>query len=234
MSAKNLASAIIVAAGASTRMRIEGSKTLLTLLDAPVLAHTLRAFQNAATVAEIVVVARPEDMDAVFEVKEIYGVTKLRAVARGGATRARSVQNGIAKISPDAKWSAIHDGARCLITSEGVDTVINAAFRYHAASAATPVTDTVKTATKRGYIASTLDRDTVFTVQTPQVFEAELYFAALATVKEKDNLTDDNQLMEKIGCPVRLVDIGRENIKITHPEDLALAEFILKKRSNSL
>lgn len=226
--------AVIVAAGASTRMHTEGSKTLLPLDGKPVLAHTLLAFQNAATVSEIVVVARAEDIDAVFDIQEIYGITKLRAVARGGTTRALSVEAGLKKIRPEADFIAIHDGARCLITPEGVDSVIEAAYRYRAASAAMPVFDTVKIATKRGYIASTIDRNTVFTVQTPQVFQAELYFAALSSVTDRENLTDDNQLMEKLGFPVRLVDIGRENLKITHPEDLSLAEFILKKRSQTL
>ena len=221
--------AIIVAAGNSTRMGGKKQKNLLLVNGAPVLAHTLIAFQNAPNIKEIVVVARAEDVEHVWDLKDTYQISKLTAVTHGGASRAASVARGFAKINPQAKYVAIHDGARCLITPEDILRVSRAAYRHRAATAAVPVTDTVKIANSRGFIASTTDRSKVWLAQTPQVFYADLYRAALA-LTEADGLTDDNQLMEKIGYPVKLVKCGKHNLKITHPDDLSWAEFILKAR----
>ena len=193
------------------------------------MAHTLLSFQNAPYIDEIVVVARAEDTESVYDIKEAYRITKLTEVVRGGSTRAISVQKGFARIHKKTRYVAIHDGARCLITPDDILRVSRAAYRHRAATAATPVTDTVKIANRRGFIESTTDRDRVFLATTPQIFHADLYRAALANVDD-DSLTDDNQLMEKIGYPVKLVNIGKHNLKITHPDDVAMAEFILSQR----
>jgi len=223
-------SAIIVAAGSSTRMGGKISKQFLLLDGKPVLAHTLLAFEKANKISEIVVVARHEDLEAVWELRDRYHITKLTAVTHGGATRALSVQRGLAKIHPKARYVAIHDGARCLITPEQIDKLCRAAYRYRAATAATRVTDTVKLASKRGFIASTLDRDSVVLVQTPQIFHTDLYRAALVHAKNAESLTDDNALIEQLPYPVKLVEISGENLKITRPEDLERAKFILRSR----
>ncbi|MBE6703568.1 MAG: 2-C-methyl-D-erythritol 4-phosphate cytidylyltransferase [Ruminococcaceae bacterium] len=221
--------AIIVSAGNSSRMGGKISKQFLTLGGKPVLAHTLLAFQNAKQIDEIVVVAKADAIETVWEIAEQYQIKKLTHVTRGGDTRAASVQRGFRKINPKTKFVAIHDGARCLITPEQVGKVCRVAYRHRAATAATAVTDTVKLANRWGFIEKTLNRDRVFLVQTPQVFHADLYRAALASVKET-NLTDDNQLMEKINYTVKLVDFGKDNIKITTPDDIPRAEFILSRR----
>ena len=223
-------SAIIVAAGKSTRMGSKGSKNLLLVAGKPVLAHTLLSFQNTPDISEIVVVARAEDIGAVRELAAAHGITKLSAVTPGGASRAESVKLGFDRIDPKAKYVAIHDGARCLITPDEITKVTRAAYRHRAATAATPVVDTVKLATKSGFVESTADRDRVMLAQTPQVFHTDLYRAALATVKSIELLTDDNQLIERIGHPVKLVRLGKTNLKITHPEDVAWAEFIIRQR----
>lgn len=222
-------SAIIVSAGNSTRMGGKTSKQLLQIGGMPVLAHTLLAFENARCINEIVVVARAEDMAAVWTLVEQYGITKVREVTKGGDTRAASVRRGFRVIDAKSRFVAIHDGARCLITPEQIKKVCRTAYRLRAATAACPVTDTVKLAGRHGYIDKTLDRNKVFLVQTPQVFHADLYRAALANVDD-DSLTDDNQLMEKIKHPVKLVDTGKDNLKITTPDDIARAEFILAQR----
>ena len=221
--------AIIVSAGSSTRMGTKTSKQFLKVNGMPVLAHTLLAFQKARCIDEIVVVARAEDKDLVQTMATKYGIKKLSAITSGGSTRAASVRYGFRKIHPKTRFVAIHDGARCLITPTQIVKVCRAAYRHRAATAATAVTDTVKMANSRGFIAPTIDRSKVFLAQTPQVFHADLYRAALARV-EDDFLTDDNQLMEKIKHPVKLVDLGKDNIKITHPDDIARAEFILSQR----
>ena len=223
-------SAIIVAAGSSTRMGGEISKQLMVINGLPVLAHTLRAFEAADHIGEIVVVTRREDLETVWEIGDRYHIRKLTAVTHGGATRALSVQRGLAKIHPKARYVAIHDGARCLITPEQINRVCRAAYRHRAATAATHVTDTVKLASKHDFIESTIDRDRVVLVQTPQIFHTDLYRAALVHVKDTENLTDDNQLIERLPYPVKLVEIGADNLKITRPEDLLRAEWILQKR----
>ena len=221
--------AIIVAAGSSTRMGKGISKQFLALNGIPVLAHTLRAFQASRYIDEIVVVARAEDIDTVRQLAKGQDISKLTHVVRGGDTRAASVQNGFRKIHPKTKYVAIHDGARCLITTQQIAKVCRAAYRHRAATAACGVVDTVKMANKRGFIATTIDRNRIFLAQTPQVFHADLYRGALAYVKD-DHITDDNQLMERIKHPVKLVDCGKENIKITTPDDIEMAEYILSKR----
>lgn len=220
--------AIIVSAGNSLRMGTKSSKQFLEICGKPVLAHTLLAFQQAKNIDEIIVVARAEDIATVRSLATVYHIEKLSVVTRGGDTRAASVRNGFRKISKTVRYVAIHDGARCLIRPQEIDRVCRAAYRHRAATAACPVTDTVKLARRNGFIEKTLDRDRIFLVQTPQVFSADLYRAALSMVSE--DYTDDNQLMEKIKYPVKLVDFGKDNLKITHPDDVARAEFILKQR----
>ena len=224
--------AIIVSAGNSTRMKTQISKQFLTVGGMPVLARTLLAFEAARCIDDIVVVARAEDMEAVWQLGEEYGITKLREVTRGGSTRAHSVRRGFRKIDPQTRFVAIHDGARCLITPDEIEKICRAAYRHRAATAACPVTDTVKRINRRGFIKETLDRNTVYLVQTPQVFHADLYRAAMAKVPADGELTDDNQLMERIGYPVKPVDIGKNNIKITHPDDIARAEWVIAARED--
>ncbi len=221
--------AIIVAAGNSLRMGTGTSKQFLTVGGVPVLARTMLAFSASRYIDEIIVVARPEEIDAVWELQRSYNIPKISKVVAGGASRSESVQNGFAAIDKSIKYVAIHDGARCLITPAMIKKVLRAAFLHRAASAACAVTDTVKLANKRGFIEKTVDRRKVYLAQTPQVFHADLYRAALSHAKDKD-LTDDNQLLENVDFPVKLVDCGPENLKITHPDDLGRAEDILARR----
>lgn len=222
-------SAVIVAAGNSTRMGKGVSKQLLKLSGVPVLARTLHAFAQSGYIDEIIVVARAEDMHDITLLLTKYGIKKPVRLVVGGATRAESVKRGVEAINKKAKFVAIHDGARCLITPPMIKKVLRAAYMHRAATAACTVHDTVKIATKRGFIERTENRDHVWLAQTPQVFDVNLYRAALANVKD-ENLTDDNQLIEAIGYPVKLVDCGADNLKITSPEDLPRAEAILAER----
>lgn len=222
-------SAVIVAAGNSTRMGKGVSKQLLKLSGVPVLARTLHAFAQSGYVDEIVLVTRAEDMHDITLLLTKYGIKKPVRLVIGGATRAESVKRGVEAINKKAKFVAIHDGARCLITPQMIKKVLRAAYMHRAATAACTVNDTVKIATKRGFIARTENRDLVWLAQTPQVFDVNLYRAALANVKD-ETLTDDNQLIEAIGYPIKLVDTGADNLKITRPEDLPRAEAILAAR----
>lgn len=226
-------SAIIVAAGNSTRMGGATSKQFLELCGIPVLARTLLAFENTNEIDEIIVVARHGDLSPVADLAAKWGITKLAAVVAGGDTRANSVKNGFLHVHHTAKFVAIHDGARCLVTPEMIERVCRAAYRHKAATAAYPVSDTVKTVTNRQFVAKTIDRKTVYLATTPQIFSANLYRAALETVKGAELLTDDNQLIERLPYPIKVVDCGRDNLKITEPRDIRLAEFILSEREDA-
>ena len=139
--------------------------------------------------------------------------------------------NGLDAVDGHAKFVAISDGARCLITEDQITAVCRAAYKYKAATAAHRSTDTVKIADSKGFIDHTADRDTVWLAQTPQVFKTKLYRSAAYTALKKGiQATDDNALVENIKCPIRLVECGAQNLKITTREDLPLAEAILKER----
>ena len=222
-------SAVIVAAGNSTRMGKGVSKQMLKLAGVPVLARTIHAFARSGYIDEIVIVSRPKDMQQISLFLNRYGIKKPVRLVAGGETRADSVKRGVEAISKKAKFVAIHDGARCLVTPEMIKKVLRAAYLHRAATAAYKVSDTVKIATKRGFIERTENREHVWLAQTPQVFDTNLYRAALANVKD-DSLTDDNQLIEAIDYPIKLVDTGADNLKITCPEDLPRAEAILAQR----
>ncbi|MBQ7319822.1 MAG: 2-C-methyl-D-erythritol 4-phosphate cytidylyltransferase [Clostridia bacterium] len=224
--------AIIAAAGQSTRMGTGGSKQLLLLCGIPVLAHTLLAYERARSIHEIVVVCREQDIPVIRSIAEDYGIRKLQAVVRGGETRQESVLCGLRHISKKTQFVAIADGARCLTTPQQIEEICRVAYKTRAASAATPVTDTVKRADRYGRITETVDREQLYLAQTPQIFDFNLYHAAAYyALENKFSATDDNSLIEFINHPVRLVDCGRENIKITTPVDLIFAEAILRDRA---
>ncbi len=215
--------AVIVAAGNSTRMGMP--KQFLTLGDRPVIAHTLTAFENSSVIREIVLVARAEDSPALRDIAQKYGITKLKAIVCGGAERQDSVANGVAACSGDVAYFAIHDGARPLITPALIASVVEAAQRDGAAALAVRVKDTIKIADENGWVQSTPDRARLWSVQTPQVFERTLYENALEHARTAGlAVTDDCQLVEAAGYPVRLIEGAYTNLKITTPEDIHIAE----------
>lgn len=229
---KNDTAAVIVAAGNSTRMGTKTNKQFLELHGIPVLAHTLMAYQRCQLIRQIVVVTKPENFETVYQMAKDYGITKLSSLAAGGATRQESAKNGIAKLDPTVRYVAIADGARCLTTPVQIAKVCLKAYRYKAASAAHLIADTVKRTTASGMVKETVDRTNLWQAQTPQIFHTALYQAALYKADEDHyEVTDDNSLIEHLGYQVRMVECGIENIKITTPEDLPLAEAILQYRS---
>ena len=197
----------------------------------PMIVHTLLAFQNCDCIHEIVVCARKSEIECYEKFGKDYGITKLTAVVAGGETRQESVINGLDAISDKSKYVAVADGARCLITPEQITSVCRSAYKYGAATAAHKATDTVKIADKKGFIDSTADRETVWLAQTPQVFKTKLYRAAAYTARKKDYfVTDDNMLAEYVKHPVRLVECGANNIKITTVDDMIVAGAIIEER----
>ena len=227
-------SAIIVAAGNSTRM-CGGSKQMAMLDGMPVVLRALRAYQQCPEIDEIIVVAREDEIACYYEFRDKYRLTKLKHVVRGGADRQESVLNGLKKVRENAGFVAIADGARPLTTPEMVSRVCHNAYLFGGASAACRVVDTVKTADSNGYIKSTEDREKIWLAQTPQVFSLKIYRAAAYSALEKGfRATDDNSLVERIHRRVKLVDCGIDNIKITTADDLIRAQLILRTRDELL
>lgn len=227
----NFVSAIIVAAGGSVRMGIADSKQFIPLLGHPAIEYTLRAFEKCHFIKEIVVVCREQDKARIRLIADENGFSKVSSLVEGGASRAESVRNGIKAASSKAKYFAIHDGARPLITVEEIERVIEAAFETGAATLGVPVKDTIKIVDGYNKIESTPLRSQLRAVHTPQVFERELYQFALENAGDNMiNFTDDCSLIEHMGGEVEVVKGSEENIKLTTPIDVVIAESILSKR----
>lgn len=224
--------AILVAAGSSARMKSGGaSKTMMEIGGESVLSRTLRAFENAACISKIVIVARACDFDAIQKASAF--VTKPLTITEGGKERQDSVSNGAA-LCGDAEYIAVHDAARPFITTEEIETVCADAEKYGAATLAVPVKDTIKLSTAEGFVGGTPDRAQLRAVQTPQVFSLPLYRHALALAEEADKrYTDDCQLIEAAGGAVYLTMGDYRNIKITTPEDLLVAEAFAKDENQT-
>ena len=225
-------SAILVAAGDSTRMGYRMSKQLIPLNGRPAIEYTIRAFQACDLIDEIIVVARPQDIDDIAYTA--FAFRKVTTVTAGGSNRAESVRKGIHAASKRATHYAIHDGARILISESEIRRVLETAYECGAATLGTPVTDTVKVVSPEMDILSTPERSTLYAVQTPQVFERELYRRAMQNAADNNlTVTDDCALVEAIGERVRVVRGEYSNIKLTTPADITIAEAILTKRKSS-
>lgn len=232
---KNFTSAIIAAAGLSERFGGSVTKQMTMLCGLPVLVHTLKAYENTDCIHEIVIVARHDEIPYWESAVKEFSITKVTKIVPGGHTRQESVLKGLEAIDDKAKFVAIADGARCLVTPAQITDVCRSAYKYKAATAAHRSTDTVKIADSKGFIEKTADRNTVWLAQTPQVFKTKLYRAAAYTaLKEGFTATDDNSLVEFIGHPIRLVECDAQNIKITTVDDMAVAEGVLQKRAEEL
>lgn len=224
-------SALVAAAGSSQRMEGE-NKLLLPLGGKPVIAHTLLALDCAQGVNEIIIAAREEDLLRFAEICKTYGITKPTKVIVGGKTRTESVLRAAAEANEDADLFAVQDAARPFVTPELIDSVIEAARVNYAAAPAIPLKDTVKVAVD-GVVRETPDRSMLFAVQTPQVFDAQLLRAALQSALDAGvALTDDCSAVERLGKQIYLTEGTEENIKITTPLDMILAEAILAKRES--
>ena len=206
------------------------NKLLQPLEGVPVLAHTLMALNASELVDEIVVAAREEDLLAFGDLCKISGFAKPVKIVRGGASRLESVYLASLECRADTAFLAVHDGARPLVTPELIDRTIALAHRTNAAAPAVPVKDTIKIV-QDGRVTGTPDRDSLRAIQTPQVFDAALLRAALESARTTGEvLTDDCSAVERLGKEIYLTDGSYENIKITTPEDLALAAELLHQR----
>ena len=228
--AAGIASAVVVAAGRGDRFGAP-DKVLLPLAGRPLLAHVLDAVQAAVTVREVVVVAGSHTRGTIEALSAAGPWTKVRAVVEGGQRRQDSVARGVAATDPDLPIVAVHDGARPLATADLVDRCVRAALAVGVAIAAVPVTDTIKRV-RDHRVLETVPRHDLWAAQTPQAFRRSLGLRACADEPAiTATFTDEAALFEALGQPVTIVPGDRFNLKITVPDDLALAEAMLRARS---
>ena len=220
--------ALIVAAGRSERCAGAVPKQFRPVCGQPLLAWTISRFERAASIDKIVVVVAEENLLYTnSKVVDPYGFSKVIKIVPGGETRADSVLLGLKSLPLSTEITAIHDGARPLVTPSDIDKVVTTAKTERAAMLARPATDTVKRV-KGGYILSTLERESLYYAQTPQVFQHDLILEAHDKRDEKSGITDDAMLVEAMGFKVRVVEPENSNMKVTTPDDLVMVEAILK------
>lgn len=221
------AGAIVLAAGGSRRMGGE-DKLFARVAGRAVLSHTLQAFERCDEITQVVVVL--SEVNAARGLPVLRPFRKVTRTAPGGARRQDSVRNGLHTL-PASEWVVVHDGARPLVTPELIRRGLAAARETGAATAAVPVVDTLKAARGDGLVIRTVPREGLWAIQTPQVFRHALLLDAHERVAE--DVTDDCAMVERIGHAVRLFEGSRLNLKITTPEDLQLADALLRRRAHT-
>jgi 2-C-methyl-D-erythritol 4-phosphate cytidylyltransferase len=222
---------LIPAAGSGKRMGSDRNKLLLQVRSKPLIAWTLLAAEAANSISWIGIVSQPQDWD---DFKAIIADLKLKKTIElisGGSTRQESVYNGLKALPSNAIQVLIHDGARCLATPNLFNACSEAILHCSGLIAAVPVKDTIKVVDDNGIIKSTPERKQLWAAQTPQGFDVKLLKQCHDEgVRQGWEVTDDAALFEKCGIEVKIV-LGEEtNLKITTPQDLAIAEFILSHR----
>jgi len=225
-------SAIIVAAGSSQRMGFD--KLFALLGDKPVVAHTLDAFEGAECVDEIILVGRDDRLNELRELVRRAKWKKVRHVVSGGVLRQDSVRAGLDLIAPAARYVAVHDAARPLITAEQIERVLAECRVHGAAALAEPITDTLKRGDENHFVCGGVDRLGLYAMQTPQIFGRDLLVKAYdAVAAKKLSITDEVSAVELLGAKVFLVSNDEFNLKITYPRDLLLAQSFLSRRLSS-
>lgn len=224
---KKYCTAIVLAAGSGKRMGGKVHKQYLLMGGKPVLYYALNAFQNSCYIDEIILVAGAGEEEYCREhIVKPYGFTKVSTVICGGAERYNSVWNGLRAVSREG-YVFIHDGARPFVDEEIIERACRCVARHRACAAGMPVKDTIKVIDENGFVKDTPDRNTLWLIQTPQVFETALIKEAYSRLMEKgvSNVTDDAMVAEQmLHFPVKLFRGSYENIKITTPEDLEIGE----------
>lgn len=222
--------AIILAAGSGTRMKSEVNKHLLPLAGKPVIVHTLLAFERCAAIGTIVLVTNAENMAAYQALIAEHDIAKVARIMLGGDTRQVSAHNGL-RAAGDCDIVLLHDGARPLIAQREIEAVIRDAAEYGGAVVAVPAKDTTVCA-RDGFIEAHLERSALWQVQTPQGFKTAIIRKAYeAAARDGVQCTDDTGLVTRLGGAVKITPGSYANIKITTPEDLAIAEALLHTRN---
>jgi 2-C-methyl-D-erythritol 4-phosphate cytidylyltransferase len=221
--------AIIAAAGQGSRMGGKRAKQFLELAGRPIIIHTIQAFEACEAIQEIIVVLPPADVRGFSAIARPYNLGKVRAVVPGGVTRASSVLHGLQALErQDKDIVAVHDGSRPLVTTAEITRTVQAAEVSGAAILAAPIVDTVKEV-RDGVVTATVPRNDLRRALTPQCFRYEILRQAYEQVDELDaTLTDESSLVERLGMPVTVIEGSSRNIKLTRPEDLVIAEALIR------
>lgn len=230
-SERGIVSAVIVAAGKSTRMNSSINKQYIEVCGLPVLARTINAFEDCKLVDEIILVVNQNDIIYCKKnIIDVYDFTKVTQIVGGGNTRQQSVLKGLNSVNKNSEVVLIHDGARPFIEQGIIIESILTASNFGAACVAVPVKDTIKKSGEEGFVKETVPREKLWAIQTPQVFKHSLIKEAhrQAVIDSFDG-TDDSILVERLGLPVKLVMGSYDNIKITTQEDLIISEAIAQK-----
>jgi 2-C-methyl-D-erythritol 4-phosphate cytidylyltransferase/2-C-methyl-D-erythritol 2,4-cyclodiphosphate synthase len=225
--------AIILAGGAGKRLKAKSAKQYVLLAELPVLVHTLKVFQRASGIDEVILAVPENDIDFVRQglIKK-YNLTKVTNIVAGGAERQDSVRNALAAVNEECDIVVVHDGVRPFVTEKMIREVIASAEIRKAAVIGVPAKDTIKETEDNGVVLKTMPRQNLWLTQTPQAFHLDILRKAYESAY-RDNYygTDDASLVERIGIKVQMVTGAYDNIKITTPEDLIMAEALLKNRT---
>lgn len=223
-------SVIIPAAGFGERMGATIGKQFLLLNGKPILAHTLERFQTCEAVNEIIVATQKSSFSVIEEIKNQYNLTKLKVPVEGGQRRQDSIANGLKMVDSKADIISVHDAVRPFVHIKEIIQSIETAKYYGASILAVRAKDTMKQAATDGRVEKTLNRSSLWSVQTPQTFQKKILFDAYEyAAKNNITATDDSFLAEQIGVSPIIVEGSYENIKITTPDDLLLAELLIKR-----
>jgi 2-C-methyl-D-erythritol 4-phosphate cytidylyltransferase len=220
---------VIPAAGQGKRMKYGKNKQFIELKGKPVIIHTLSVFEFDQYCEKIILVANENELDVLKELVSFYKLSKVSAIIPGGLERQHSVYEGLKSIE-DEGIVLVHDGARPFITVEIIHQLVKTAEKQGAAIAAVPLKDTIKKASENK-VSETIDRSSLWAVQTPQAFDLPLIIEAHKQAEKSGYIgTDDASLVEQMGKSIFIVDGSYENIKLTTPDDLMFANAILEKR----
>ena len=226
-----MVTAIFPAAGSSTRMGSGINKNLLELAGEPILIRTLKTFSRVGRINFLIVVVAANEVEQVEELLSATEGLKPWRVTFGGSERQYSIANGLKLLPDDAEIVLVHDAARPLISVQTINGVIDAAKEFGGAIAAVPAKDTIKIVGADKFVRFTPPRRELVAVQTPQGFKREILLRAYDKAVEDNFLgTDDSSLVERLGIRVKVVTSNYDNIKITTPEDLNVAETLLLSR----
>ena len=222
-----MTTAIILAAGKSERMGGGVDKAFLSLVNKPVVAWSLLAFEKCADIDRIVLVVKKDQVIASKAVVKMFGISKIDKIIPGGAKRQESVAAGLAACDLDTRYVVIHDGARPLVTPELISEIVKQVKKVPAVTVGRPMTDTVKLCEKGSVVTKTVDRDKLWTVQTPQAFQMKELREAYKSLDKKE-ITDDCMAFELSGLAVKIVPCTKPNFKITTADDMQVVGALLK------
>lgn len=232
----NFVSVIIAAAGMSNRMGSKINKQFIVIDNKPILAHTIEKFENCKYVDEIIVVSKEREVEYCRkEIVRKYGFKKVTNLIKGGKERQDSIYNGIMALNGKTDIVLTHDGARPFVRPQSIVDGIEGALEHGACVVGVPLKDTIKVIGDENKVHHTPNRSLLWAAQTPQCFKVELLKKGYEYAIAEGILgTDDSSLVEKKGYPVRMIMGTYDNIKITTPEDIVVAESIAKDNNLSI